>query len=407
MCGLVGGIGLDTNSDWNNFELMFMLNVLRGSHSSGTISAYEKEEMVDGKKVTNKYYSHRKSILPSSAYVHDEEFEATMSNKPIFIAGHSRYATKGKINEKNAHPFEVGKVIGMHNGTINGSFEGFAKYDTDSEALMALIGKKGLTAALDVVHKEAWNVAYALVYYHKADASVNIIRNPDRPLYLAGHKKKEGKMFWNSDKTAMEFSLAKSRLDDEYDIVDLKPYTYIKMYPFKAAAERVEIHEDYYKPAVRTYSWPIHDHSKARNKGGNGGFYRGGNYYNGRDSWGDWSGMDDWDYGTKSIEAERKEEDKKDSPFKIDDWEAITVGKIYTTAKELSKHLNRGCMVCSQPAFITNREPKMEFWRNTITDFVCEDCLKPSNRETLEMQYGIYQTELTKPEFVMGNQKKA
>src|SRR5215469_10058620 len=34
------------------------------------------------------------------------------------VAVHTRYGTTGKINVKNAHPFTIGAVIGMHNGIV-------------------------------------------------------------------------------------------------------------------------------------------------------------------------------------------------------------------------------------------------------------------------------------------------
>ncbi len=42
---------------------------------------------------------------------------------------HSRAATLGSICEKNAHPFEIGDIIGAHNGTINNYYQMDQKYN--------------------------------------------------------------------------------------------------------------------------------------------------------------------------------------------------------------------------------------------------------------------------------------
>jgi hypothetical protein len=36
-----------------------------------------------------------------------------------FIAGHTRLATRGKVNRQNSHPFRYGKIIGAHNGMVD------------------------------------------------------------------------------------------------------------------------------------------------------------------------------------------------------------------------------------------------------------------------------------------------
>jgi len=40
-------------------------------------------------------------------------------NASWFIAGHTRLATRGKVNRQNSHPFRYGRIIGSHNGMID------------------------------------------------------------------------------------------------------------------------------------------------------------------------------------------------------------------------------------------------------------------------------------------------
>ncbi len=392
MCGLVGGIGLISDREFEALRLLYMVNVTRGPHSSGFFATYEEEEEEEidkvKKKVWNKYYIHKKSLMPSSAYVFDSEFNNVLRKKPTIIACHSRYATKGKINLQNAHPFQVGKILGMHNGTINGLFEGSAKYQTDSEAVMALINKKGLKEGLDAVHREAFSVAYALVFYDNKTDCVSIIRNPDRPMYVAYHKKVEGRMFWSSDKLHLVFTLAKYEMKDDYEIEDVPPYTLVNLYAFNTPNKRIEILPDWYKPVERVY---------AKNSYVSNGPHNSLGYpYNTRG----WYDDERWHEAHDTVKKNRdKIIEAKHRNGLPEDWETIKVGNKYFSCKEVDKQLEAGCMVCTQPSVILNRNLNMKFWRGT-NDFLCSDCGKPDNMEYLQTQYGIHESELITPEFI-------
>ncbi|MHC4117554.1 MAG: hypothetical protein ACYSWO_08600 [Planctomycetota bacterium] len=54
-----------------------------------------------------------------------------------FLAGHTRFATRGKVNRRNSHPFRYGRVIGSHNGMVGAP----QKFQVDSEYLFWLLNK--------------------------------------------------------------------------------------------------------------------------------------------------------------------------------------------------------------------------------------------------------------------------
>jgi hypothetical protein len=54
-----------------------------------------------------------------------------------FIAGHTRFATRGKVNRRNSHPFRYGRIIGSHNGMCDAP----QKFKVDSEYLFYAINK--------------------------------------------------------------------------------------------------------------------------------------------------------------------------------------------------------------------------------------------------------------------------
>lgn len=53
---------------------------------------------------------------------------AVMMTKSDRLIGHTRKATTGKICTENAHPFDIGNIIGAHNGIINNHSELNTKY---------------------------------------------------------------------------------------------------------------------------------------------------------------------------------------------------------------------------------------------------------------------------------------
>jgi hypothetical protein len=56
-----------------------------------------------------------------------------------FIAGHTRLATRGKVNRQNSHPFRYGKIVGSHNGMIDAP----KGYVVDSQHLFDTLNKTG------------------------------------------------------------------------------------------------------------------------------------------------------------------------------------------------------------------------------------------------------------------------
>ncbi len=54
-----------------------------------------------------------------------------------FVAGHTRFATRGSVNRRNSHPFRYGRIIGSHNGMC----EAPQKFKVDSEHLFWALNK--------------------------------------------------------------------------------------------------------------------------------------------------------------------------------------------------------------------------------------------------------------------------
>ena len=123
MCGIVGYIG-------NKKAIPILIDGLkkleyRGYDSAG-ISVLENNKI---------------SIIKDKGRVNNLEnlLVDTNSNATVGIA-HTRWATHGKVNEKNSHPHKLGRVVLVHNGIIENYkeiekklIEAGYKFETDTD----------------------------------------------------------------------------------------------------------------------------------------------------------------------------------------------------------------------------------------------------------------------------------
>src|SRR5690606_6243238 len=112
-------------------------------------------------------------------------------DRPFLILGHCRAATLGEVSDNNAHPFDMGNIIGAHNGTVH-SIRGKSATGTDSEALFKILSEEGLQETVNA----AKHGAYALTWIDTNKHTLNIIRNSQRPLYTMLAR---GVLYWASE----------------------------------------------------------------------------------------------------------------------------------------------------------------------------------------------------------------
>lgn len=213
ICGLFGAISTSLyNGELDNVVELGIVSQLRGKDSTGVAIGRKNKGIIDVdvlKTVDN----------ASNFFESSEVCRALYHDKPFVVIGHCRAATKGLVNFDNAHPFEVGPIVGVHNGTIPG-IRGQEKDGTDSEALYRIMKDEGLQAAVDA----ARHGAYALVWTDSRDQSINFLRNTGRTLYLCEHN---GTLYWCSDAYMLRLIMARAQVAKP-DIYALKEDTHVK-----------------------------------------------------------------------------------------------------------------------------------------------------------------------------------
>lgn len=189
MCGLVGMAGDLTLKEEKMFEIMLILDVVRGKDSTGVAAV----DSTTGKLIMDKELGHPLNLLDkkSSALRTVGQFRGFSR---CFI-GHNRAATLGAVDVSNAHPFTFGDITGAHNGTLRNWMEldGYAQFDVDSKALFSTINNKGIEHTW-----KSFTGAAAITYWDANDLTLNIVRNSERPLVYA-EREDEKAFYWASE----------------------------------------------------------------------------------------------------------------------------------------------------------------------------------------------------------------
>jgi hypothetical protein len=193
---------------------LLIMDAIRGPHSTGlaVVDDNKKVQCIKSAVTPLDFLDMKKPDLVFKSHINR------------VLIGHNRYATKGAINSINAHPFEHGNIIGVHNGTLrNQSLLAESKYfDVDSENIIHSLDNEGTEATVKKL-----NGAYAREWWDKAAERLNFIRNHERTLHytLTGDGKT---LFWASEPLMLATAL------DRRNIVygDILPFTEDFLYQF-------------------------------------------------------------------------------------------------------------------------------------------------------------------------------
>jgi len=214
MCGHVGIYGEGfTSKETQAFNYMLFFDQLRGVDSTG-ILAVDKDD---------KCYLFKEIGTPDRLYAkYGKDFTKGCidfaANKRALI-GHNRWKTQGGVDVESAHPFDMGRIIGAHNGTVDQwsmrDFSGYKDFKIDSQIIF-----KELNDNNDL--KKLWATAngpMALVWWDKETKVLNWVRNKDRPLTYA-YSEDKTKVFWASESWMIEIAAGKSgiKIGDVYSV---------------------------------------------------------------------------------------------------------------------------------------------------------------------------------------------
>lgn len=218
MCGIVGVVGLITANEEKVFKQLLEVDSLRGRHSTGVI------KLSSGGVVET-----RKKAIDGMDFV---KLEGNWISSGVnrMLIGHNRYATRGGVNDANAHPFSHGHIHGVHNGTLTTQLglKDQHKFPVDSDNLFYDMAHGSLRETAKKI-SGAWTVAM----YDEQEKTFNMFRNTERPMSVA--LSEDGTvMYFASEATMLEWVLDRNGVKYR-DILNLTPAKLITIEPTAVA----------------------------------------------------------------------------------------------------------------------------------------------------------------------------
>lgn len=197
MCGIVGIAGKLAYKDEATMRRLLIFDFLRGPDSTGLAAVRGATQEVHIAKLKTNPLDLFDTRMFNNAL--------SGASSSVFI-GHNRAATRGAVNNTNAHPFYHGSIVGAHNGTlVNKDTQALeemlgTKFGTDSETLFAAMSVFGPEAVIPMLHKGVTKSdgAWSLVWYDTEKRRLNFLRNEHRPMWYAFNKEFD-RIFWASE----------------------------------------------------------------------------------------------------------------------------------------------------------------------------------------------------------------
>ncbi len=209
MCGIVTAVakyaGGFSAAALKAFEDLLYMDVLRGPDSTGVVLVDKFGAVTVAKAAVPAYW-----LMWEKDY--DKKINDVAFKEGKILIGHNRKATVGKVTDKNAHPFIVkDELVLVHNGSLN-AHKHLGEADVDSNAIAMYIHEHWKEDATPEVYAKMFQHiggAFALVWYDLRFGKMYVVRNSQRPLFIA---ETHSEFFLASEKEMLLAGLSRNNL---------------------------------------------------------------------------------------------------------------------------------------------------------------------------------------------------
>ena len=241
MCGIVGILSTEgligSLIRQKLFKQALYADALRGFDSTGIFCA----------GTANHESAHYKRALAASDFLDKNSTSRLIerSHEFAFTIGHNRWATRGGITDNTSHPFDFDNVVGVHNGTLTTTYElnNTANSLVDSQILYNTFDLKGHQ---DTIPK--LDGAFALVWFDKKTNNLHLVRNEERPLYIAGIEG-EDTIFISSEVGMLQWILGRNGIKTDFvkdiGVGKLLTFNTEKVKEYKEESVKIKVPVDY------------------------------------------------------------------------------------------------------------------------------------------------------------------
>lgn len=222
-------------------QQLIYVDSLRGHHSTGLFWLKNNGD-----------FDHFKKALDGPDFLQLGVVDKVMSDgiTNMVMMAHNRYATRGGISSQTAHPFQCGNITLCHNGTLDTQFglPDHAKFSVDSENIAHAFAVKG---AEEIIPK--LEGAFALTWWDEGEKTFNMVRNEDRPLCIATHKKRNVS-YYASERKMLDAILDRNSITD-VTFLDLPAGSWVSivMDGTKMSKPVIKKLDTYVKPPYTSY----------------------------------------------------------------------------------------------------------------------------------------------------------
>jgi predicted glutamine amidotransferase len=240
MCGLVGVIGDINFQDTKVFNQLLFVDTLRGAHSTGVAT----------NDIDNVVTTYKKALSAPDFLQLKHGANIASNTSGDFLLGHNRYATQGAVNDINAHPFTYGNVTLAHNGTLGDqtTLPDHKDFTVDSENIAYAMGlTKDPEEVISVLKG-----AFALSWYNDHTMEFYLVRNEERPLWIAKNAKRDT-YYYASERHMLEAILCRNDITyslEELPVGVLLSFNLKDTKGLKPTQRTVKIQPKYIKPQL-------------------------------------------------------------------------------------------------------------------------------------------------------------